>query len=113
MAFRRAGFEPLGSAIRHINATFAQAQGWQHAIDSSFLRRNLSCMKAEPIEPAVQPQTSAGRPGECATSGDGIDLSLLEDSLAKTEWERMLANDDAVRLADLLQSAVLRTRAKS
>ena len=70
-------------------------------------------MKTRPIGPAVQPQHSDGSPGECATRGDGIDLSLLEDSLAKTVWERMLANDDALRLADLLQSAVLRTRAKS
>ena len=70
-------------------------------------------MKTSPIGPAVQPQHSDLGPDGCATSGDGIDLSLLEDSLAKTVWERMLANDDALRLADLLQSAVLRTRAKS
>ena len=70
-------------------------------------------MKTSPIKPAVQPQDSGSRLGGCATSGDGIDLSLLEDSLAKTVWERMLANDDALRLADLLQSAVLRARAKS
>ncbi len=70
-------------------------------------------MKTSPIKPAVQPQQPRHRPGECATSGDGIDLSLLEDSLSKTVWERMLANDDALRLADLLQSAMLRTRAKS
>ena len=85
---------------------------WQHAIDSSPLGRNLSWMKTSPIKPAVQPQQADGAPGGCATSGAGIDLSLLEDSLAKTVWERMLANDDALRLADLLQSAVLRTRAK-
>lgn len=35
-----------------------------------------------------------------------IDLSLLEDSLAKTPWERMLANDDALRFADSLQAAM-------
>ncbi len=42
-----------------------------------------------------------------------MDLALLQESLAKTVWERMLANDDALRLADLLQAAMLKTRAKS
>jgi hypothetical protein len=70
-------------------------------------------MKTNPIKPAVQPQQSDSGPGGCATPGNGIDLSLLQDSLAKTVWERMLANDDALRLADLLQSAMLKTRAKS
>jgi len=45
-------------------------------------------------------------------SGDEIDIGLLEESLSKTVWERMLANDDALRLADLLQEAVLNSRAK-
>jgi len=69
-------------------------------------------MKASPIKPAVQKQRSGSRSAESATSDDAIDLSLIEESLAKTVWERMLANDDALRLADLLQSAMLRTRAK-
>ncbi len=51
-------------------------------------------------------------PGECATTEDGIDLDLLDESLAKTVWERMLANDDALRLADLLRAATLRSRAE-
>jgi hypothetical protein len=38
---------------------------------------------------------------------------LLEESLAKIVWERMLANDDALRLAGLLESAMLTTREKS
>jgi hypothetical protein len=66
-------------------------------------------MKADPNAPALW---SEGSPAEDANSGGGIDLALLEDSLAKTVWERMLANDDALRLADLLQTAVLKTRAK-
>ena len=52
-------------------------------------------------------------PTECAASEDGIDLTLLEESVAKSVWERMLANDDALRLADLLQAAVLKSRAES
>ena len=41
-----------------------------------------------------------------------IDVSLLEDSLAKTPWERMQANDDALRFADSLREAMERRRAK-
>jgi hypothetical protein len=85
----------------------------QHAIDCVLLGGNLPWMKTSPIEPTVRPQASNDGPGGRASFDDGIDLCLLEDSLAKTVWERMLANDDALRLADLLQSAVLRTRAKS
>jgi len=36
----------------------------------------------------------------------GIDLSLLKDSLAKTPWERMQANDDALIFAESLRSAM-------
>ena len=43
----------------------------------------------------------------CRLATDGeIDVSLLEDSLAKTPWERMQANDDALRFADLLRAAM-------
>ena len=47
------------------------------------------------------------------SSEEGIDFSLLEDSLAKTPWERMLANDDALRFADSLRAAVEKRNAKS
>ncbi|HEY5913262.1 MAG TPA: hypothetical protein VJA21_21935 [Verrucomicrobiae bacterium] len=70
-------------------------------------------MKASRIKPTLQSQWSDGMPPERATSDDGIDLSLLEESLAKTVWERLLANDDALRLADMLQAATLKARAKS
>jgi len=46
-------------------------------------------------------------------SGDEIDLSLLEDSLRLTPWERMLANDDALNFAESLRTAMERHRAKS
>ena len=46
------------------------------------------------------------------TDGD-IDLSLLKDSLAKTPWERMQANDDALNFAESLRSAMEKRNAKS
>ena len=45
-------------------------------------------------------------------SDEGIDLSLLEDSLSKTPWERMQANDDALRFADSLRAAMENRNAK-
>jgi hypothetical protein len=42
-----------------------------------------------------------------------IDLSLLRDSLAKTPWERMQANDDALNFAESLRIAMEKRRAKS
>ncbi len=41
-----------------------------------------------------------------------VDLHLLEDSLAKTPWERMQANDDALRSADSLRAAMEQRHAK-
>jgi hypothetical protein len=70
-------------------------------------------MKASPAKAAVRRQWSDSMPTKLATSEEGIDLSLLEESLSKTVWERMLANDDALRLAELLQTAMLKSRAKS
>jgi hypothetical protein len=46
-----------------------------------------------------------------STDGD-IDLSLLRDSLAKTPWERMQANDDALNFAESLRSAMKKRHAK-
>jgi hypothetical protein len=47
-----------------------------------------------------------------AADGD-IDLSLLKDSLAKTPWERMQANDDALNFAESLRTAMEKRNAKS
>ncbi|HEX7617942.1 MAG TPA: hypothetical protein VF480_04395 [Verrucomicrobiae bacterium] len=44
-------------------------------------------------------------------TGD-IDLSLLKDSLAKTPWERMQANDDALNFAESLRAAMEKRNAK-
>jgi hypothetical protein len=42
-----------------------------------------------------------------------IDISMLEDSLAMTPWERMLANDDALNFAESLRTAMEKRNAKS
>lgn len=70
-------------------------------------------MKASPVKPAAQNQWFEVLTSRHTPVDAGVDLSLLEESLAKTVWERMLANDDALRLADLLQAAMLKSRAKS
>jgi hypothetical protein len=46
------------------------------------------------------------------TDGD-IDPSLLADSLAKTPWERMQANDDALNFGESLRTAMEKRNAKS
>lgn len=43
---------------------------------------------------------------------EGIDLSLLKDSLAMTAWERMQANDDALNFGDSLRAAMEERNAK-
>jgi hypothetical protein len=74
-------------------------------------------VKARPpkleTEPPKDDAGARGLTAVCAdTTGEGIDFSLLEDSLAKTPWERMLANDDALRFADSLRAAVEERNAK-
>ncbi len=46
------------------------------------------------------------------TADTDIDLSLLKDNLAKTPWERMQANDDALNFAELLRTAMEKHHAK-
>lgn len=58
------------------------------------------------------PETSA-KPATPNAEAPDVDLSLLEDSLAMTPWERMQANDDAVNFADALHAALQRHHAKS
>jgi hypothetical protein len=52
-------------------------------------------------------------PACLASAADSdIDLSLLKDSLAKTPWERMRANDDALNFAESLRAAMEKRNAK-
>jgi len=43
---------------------------------------------------------------------DGLDVWLLDESLAKPPWERMQANDDAARFADSLRAAMEKRNAR-
>jgi hypothetical protein len=52
-------------------------------------------------------------PAYSVSADDDIDLSLLRDSLAKTPWERMQANDDALNFAESLRAAMKKLHAKS
>jgi len=52
-----------------------------------------------------------GSPAYLIEAGD-IDLSLLKDSLAKTPWERMQANDDALNFGESLRTAIEKRNAK-
>ncbi|HTI97346.1 MAG TPA: hypothetical protein VL527_00480 [Dongiaceae bacterium] len=47
------------------------------------------------------------------STGGEVDLSLLQDSLPKSPWERMQANDDALNFAETLRSSMERRNAKS
>jgi hypothetical protein len=60
----------------------------------------------------TKPALPTVAPTQIAAAHDEIDLSLLEDSLAKTPWERMLANDDALNFADSLRTAMEKRNAK-
>jgi len=46
-----------------------------------------------------------------ATDGD-VDVSLLKANLAKSPWERMQANDDAINFAESLRAAMEKRNAK-
>ena len=49
----------------------------------------------EELRPKIDPET-------------GIDLSLIDENLKLTPWERMQGNDDAVNFGNMLREAVAR-----
>jgi len=53
---------------------------------------------------APQPPPSHG-PAWQAALDQGFDMSLIEENLAKTPWERMRDHDGALRLIEMLQEA--------
>jgi hypothetical protein len=52
-------------------------------------------------------------PSEYRDMSANCDLLMLEDSLAMSPWERILANDDAVNFGDSLRAAMEKRNAKS
>ena len=69
----------------------------------------LIFMAAEPQNNDPPPHAARAEHGAAHPE---IDLALLEESLAKTPWERMQANDDALRFADALRAAMEKRNAK-
>jgi hypothetical protein len=59
-------------------------------------------------EEMVLQETSAAY----VTDAEDIDLWLLKDTLAKTPWERMQANDDAANFGESLRTAMTERLAK-
>ena len=66
-------------------------------------------MSNEPRKASVLGESVPERGG---SADEQIDSWLLADSLAKTPWERMQANDDALRFADSLRGAMEKRNAK-
>ncbi len=74
----------------------------------------VAVVKANREEAETGSGTSDPNSGEHAPAhgGEGeLDVSLLEDSLAKTPWERMQAND-ALVFAETLRAAMEKRNAK-
>jgi hypothetical protein len=70
-------------------------------------------MKAGPNDhKAEASERTSTPPADHVDPDDGLDLELLDDSLAKTPWERMLANDDALRFAESLRDAMEKRNAE-
>ena len=75
-------------------------------------------MKASSDRPTPRAGESRLTPPDTGASPDAppacedVDIPLLEDSLSKTPWERMLANDDALRFSESLRSAMEKRNAK-
>ena len=55
-------------------------------------------------ETVINPATTQG-PAWQAAIAEGLDMSLVELSLEKTPWERLLQHDEALEFADKLREA--------
>jgi hypothetical protein len=55
----------------------------------------------------------AYRSAESGAGTGDFDISLLEESLRMSPWERMLANDDALNFGESLRAAMERRNAES
>ena len=74
------------------------------------MKASLNELEAEALENGLKAPAAA--PANRVGPDDGVDVWLLDDSLAKTPWERMQANDDALRFADSLRAAMEKRNAK-
>lgn len=70
------------------------------------MSQELSSNEPALNEALLPHQTSDDTRGE-------IDLSLLEESLRLSPWERLLANDDALNFVESLRTAMEKHHAKS
>lgn len=61
---------------------------------------------------ALKESTTVYGSAEAGSAGGDIDISLLEESLRMSPWDRMLANDDALNFAESLRAAMERRNAK-
>ncbi len=64
-------------------------------------------------EPILKEASPGYAPDGKGVDDRDIDLSLLQESLRLTPWERMLANDDALNFAESLRAAMKRRHAES
>ena len=59
-----------------------------------------------PVSNLIMQRTSnPGTGAEPAQNGEQVDLSLLEDSLRLTPWQRLLENERAPELVRMLEAA--------
>ena len=66
-----------------------------------------------PVQPENEDTVSKNAgPAQGPAADEDIELSLLKESLARTPWERMQANDDALNFAESLRAAMTEYNAK-
>jgi hypothetical protein len=63
-------------------------------------------------KPASQPMVMNESGGSLPTHG-GSDYAAVDDGLAMTPWERILANDDMINFGEMLRTAMEKRNAKS
>jgi hypothetical protein len=66
---------------------------------------------APPSQPPSFPSEVELRPE--IDSETGIDLSLIEENLKLTPWERILANDDTINFIDAARASLQKRHAAS
>jgi hypothetical protein len=81
--------------------------------DTIFSKSSIIMKKFKNKEGVLREPFQGYVPGGQGSEAKDIDLSLLEESLRLTPWERMLANDDALNFAESLRAALKRYRAES